>query len=47
MAATVWTREAILAAAGIKPIELPVGWHLWGPPHYRADRKPMPRDGRQ
>ena len=32
----VWTRDELLASAGIKPQEWPMGWFLWGPPHYKV-----------
>ena len=38
-----WTREAILAEAGIKAIEWPSGWHLWGPPDYKVSKKAQPQ----
>jgi len=42
MRAKVWTRAAILAEAGIKPVEWPEGWHLWGPPDYKVSPKAPP-----
>jgi hypothetical protein len=32
----VWSREDLLRASGIKPEEWPMGWFLWGPPHYQV-----------
>lgn len=32
----IWSREDLLEASGIKPIEWPEGWFLWGPPHYKV-----------
>ena len=35
----VWTREALLTAAGIKPVEWPPGWYLHGEPDYQVSPK--------
>ena len=45
MSTTIWTREALLASAGIKPVEWPEGWYLWGPPDYKVspERPPAPK----
>ena len=41
----VHSRNDLLAAAGIKPVEWPEKWFLWGPPDYKVspERPPAPR----
>jgi hypothetical protein len=42
MTKKVHTRASLLADAGIKPVEWPEGWHLWGSPDYCVSPEPWP-----
>lgn len=47
MKSEIWTRDRLLAAAGIKPIEWPSGWYLHGEPDFKVSPKAPPRPSKK